>query len=80
MVMIKKKHIWPSYTLLESFTYFLNVEFGWQLVDIILNLYLQAREALILHLIAQASKESIVLVRSADVVLRNVCGELAEFL
>jgi hypothetical protein len=80
MLMIKKKHIWPSYTLLRSFTYLLNEGFGWELVNIVLDLYIQAWETLILHVITQASIESIVLVHGADIILCNVRGELSEFL
>jgi hypothetical protein len=58
----------------------LNERFGWELVDIILELYLQARETLILHLIAQASKESIILVHCADIILCDVLSELIEFI
>jgi len=58
----------------------LNERFGWELIDIILELYLQAWETLILHLIAQASKETIILVHGADVILGDVLGELIEFI
>lgn len=58
----------------------MNERFGWDLIDIIFDLYLQAWKTLILPLIAQASIESIILVHGAEVILCDMLGELIELI